>query len=168
MFVIGDYHLKGIPGEVFGIGLGFASGIIYAFYSLFGQKVTVRLSPLTVTAFNVTIVAFFFIITRLNWLWEKSYPVQVYLAAGIIAIISTIFSNIFYFASIKILGAVKAGIFSSVEPFFTALLAIVFLKERMGLWQWFGAILIISGMLVIQRPWNKSCTVDQPEKTACS
>lgn len=155
LLVIGDYRLKGVPGEILGIGLGLGSGLIYAFYTIFGQKVTVRMNPLTVTAYNISIVALFFIITRFNWLWEHPQPFQVYLAAGIIGIISTVFANNFYFSAIKILGAVKASIFSSIEPLFTAALAIIFLQERMGLWQWFGAVLIITAMIVVEEPWKR-------------
>lgn len=153
--LIGGYQIKGIPGETFGMILGLISGIVYALYTLFGQKITLQLEPITVTVLNISIVALFFIICRLPWLWSHPLPWKVYLVAGIIAVVSTILANIFYFEAIKDVGAVKAGIFSSLEPFFTTVLAILFLHETMGWLQWTGALLIIGGMIIVQQPWKQ-------------
>lgn len=152
--LIGNYHLKGQPGEVMGLILGVISGLIYALYTLFGQKITVRLDPVTVTAYNILLVAIFFLILRVHWLWSYPQPASVYVAAAILAVISTILANTFYFDSIRRLGAVKAGIFSSIEPLFTAVLAMGVLGERMLAWQWAGAFFIFAGMIIIQQPWQ--------------
>jgi drug/metabolite transporter (DMT)-like permease len=152
--IIGGYHIKGIPGEVFGITLGLVSGTAYALYTLLGQKVTVQLEPLTAITLNVTIIAGFFMLTRVNWLWSRPQSIKVYLIAAIIAVISTILANTFYFEAIKAVGAVKAGIFSSFEPFFTTVLAIIFLGEQMGLVQWVGALFIFGSMVIVQQPWK--------------
>lgn len=154
--VIGGYQLKGIPLETFGITLGLISGVIYALYTLFGQKITVQLEPLTVTVINITIVATFFLICRLSWLWSHPLPFKVYLVAGIIAVISTILANNFYFEAIRAVGAVKAGVFSSFEPLFTVILAIIFLGEGMAVTQWVGALCIFGAMIIIQQPWNSN------------
>ena len=154
--IIGGYHIKGLPGEAFGITLGLVSGTAYALYTLLGQKVTARLEPLTVTTLNVTIIAVFFILIRVNWLWTRPQSIKVYLIAAIIAIVSTILANTFYFEAIKAIGAIKAGIFSSFEPFFTAVLAIVFLREQMGLVQWIGALFIFGSMVIVQQPWKSA------------
>lgn len=154
--LIGGYQLKGVPGETLGLILGLGSGVIYAFYTLFGQRITIWLEPVTVTALIITIVAVFFLAIRLHWVWSNPQPLKVYLVAGIVAVISTILANIFYFEAIRRIGAVKAGIFGSFEPLFTTVLAIFFLRERMGLTQWLGALLIFGGMVIVQQPWKRA------------
>lgn len=153
-FLIGNYHFKGNSLETLGIGLGLCSGLAYAFYTIFGQKATQRVAPLTVTTINITIVSSFFIILRVSWLWTNHQPLMVFLVAGILAVVSTILANTFYFEAIKAVGAVKAGIFSSFEPLFTTVLACIFLGERLSAWQWFGAFLILNGIIIVQRPWE--------------
>jgi drug/metabolite transporter (DMT)-like permease len=156
LMIIGGYHIKGLSGEAFGIIMGLVSGAAYAVYTLLGQKVTVKLEPLTVITLNVTIIAVFFFMIRGNWFWTVPHSIKVYLIAAIIAIISTILANTFYFKAIKAVGALKAGIFSSFEPLFTAVLAIIFLGERMGLTQWVGALFIFGSMVIVQQPWKSA------------
>jgi drug/metabolite transporter (DMT)-like permease len=154
--IIGGYHIKGLTGESVGITLGLVSGMAYALYTLLGQKVTARLEPLTVITLNITIIAVFFMLTRGNWLWTRPQSITVYLIAAIIAVISTILANTFYFEAIKAVGATKASILSSFEPFFTALLAIIFLREQMGLVQWVGVLFIFGSMVIVQQPWKSA------------
>jgi len=166
--LIGNYHLKGISGELMGIGCGLFAGFLYGIYSLLGQKATLRLEPLMVTALNLTLGAGIFLLLRFSWLWRHPQPISVYLAAGIIAVFSTILANIFYFEAIKAVGAIKAGIYSCIEPFFTAVLAIIFLNERLGGWQWLGALLILGGMVSVQLPWKRDPSLESdsaPRKT---
>ncbi|HEX7714537.1 MAG TPA: DMT family transporter [Bacillota bacterium] len=152
--LIGGYRLRGAPHELMGIGLGLVSGVIYAVYTLMGQKMTVNLKPFTITTLNLSIVACFFVTLRFGWLWRYHAPLRVYLVALLIAVVSTILANIFYFESIRNVGAIKAGIFSSFEPFFTAILATGFLGEHLSSVQWLGAAFIIGGMIIVQRPWE--------------
>jgi drug/metabolite transporter (DMT)-like permease len=151
--LIGNYQLKGISGELMGIGLGLAAGLMYAFYTLFGQKITIRVEPLIVTAYNLAFVAFFFLLLRFQWLWQNPQPLLVYAAAMVLAIVSTVLANTFYFEAIKRIGAVKAGIFGSIEPLFTTVLAVTFLNDQLVLLQWLGALFILGGMILLQRPW---------------
>ncbi len=151
--LIGNYRFQGVSGEALGIGLGLLSGVLYSMYTLIGQKVIVRIEPLIATTYNVSFIALFFMILRFHWIWQQPQSWIVYGVAALIGIVSTIFANVFYFEAIRTVGAVKAGIFSSAEPFFTAVLAISFLGESLGPWQWCGALLIGSGMIAIQQPW---------------
>lgn len=153
LLLIGNCGLKGGHNQTLGVILGLVAGLLYAVYTLFGQKLTVRLAPVAVTAFNLSIVTLFFLVQRVHWLWTRPQNPQVYLIAGIIAVVSTILANVFYFESIRTIGAVKAGIFSSFEPLFTTMLAIPILGERLSLIQWFGASFILGGMIIVQKPW---------------
>lgn len=150
VLIIGNYQLKGIPGEVMGIGLGLLAGLLYALYTLLGQRVTRQLDPLLITALNMALVAGCYLMLRFSWFWRYPQPFKVYLVAGIIGIVSTLLANYCYFLAMQEIGAVNTGIYSSVEPFFTALLAIVFLGERMRLWQWLGVALFLGAIYLVQ------------------
>ncbi|WP_342512386.1 DMT family transporter [Sporosarcina sp. FSL K6-1522] len=58
----------------------------------------------------------------------------------------------------------SAGFLFSLEPIFAAILAFIFLHENMGLQGYFGALLIIAGVLVantrFKKQWNKEMQVN--------
>jgi drug/metabolite transporter (DMT)-like permease len=54
-----------------------------------------------------------------------------------------------YTTSLKHLPASVASITATSEIFFASVLAFIFLKERMDLWQILGSILIIAGVVLV-------------------
>ena len=58
-------------------------------------------------------------------------------------------ADTWYLRALNLMGASRTGIVSSLFSPFVILLSTVFLGERMGLWQWFGFSMVISGVLLV-------------------
>lgn len=67
----------------------------------------------------------------------------------VMAIISTLIPTFLVSAGIKILGANKSAIVSSIGPVSTVLMAFVFLGEVLSMQELFGSMLIMLGVLLI-------------------
>ena len=61
----------------------------------------------------------------------------------------TAFAFIFWYAGIKRCGALTAAAFSGMMPFTSLILSVILLGENVGLQQWIGGALVISGIILI-------------------
>ena len=64
-------------------------------------------------------------------------------------LVSTIMGFALYTMSLKKLPASVASITATTEILFASILAYIFLHERMDIWQIAGAVLIISGVVLV-------------------
>lgn len=80
-------------------------------------------------------------------------PLTVGLIAALIyvAAFPSILSLLFFNRGVQLIGANRAGPFLHLVPLFGAVLAVIFLGERPGLYHGIGAVLIIGGVLVASR-----------------
>ena len=59
-----------------------------------------------------------------------------------------------FFGSFQFIGAVRATLISSIEPLTTTIFAVILIGESLSLTEWFGASLVITGIVIIE--WRKS------------
>jgi drug/metabolite transporter (DMT)-like permease len=79
-----------------------------------------------------------------GWSW------QLWLLLGLIVLVPTFLAVLLYLGGMRGLGASQAAIVSTFEPFFTILLAWVVLDQRLGGWQWAGALLVFAGVVLAE------------------
>jgi len=65
-------------------------------------------------------------------------------------------ADTWYLKALNIMGASRTGIVSSLFSPFVILLSAIFLGERLLAWQWFGLILVMSGVLLVTWRINRS------------
>jgi len=58
-------------------------------------------------------------------------------------------ADTFYLQALRTIGAGRTAIVGSLYSPFVVLLSIIFLGERLALWQWLGFVLVIIGILVV-------------------
>jgi len=58
-------------------------------------------------------------------------------------------ADTWYLRALNIMGASRTGIVSSLFSPFVILLSAIFLGERLGVWQWLGLLLVLSGVLLV-------------------
>ncbi len=64
----------------------------------------------------------------------------------------TAVSFLAFLAGLRVLGAVRAAITSTVEPFWTTLLGVVVLRQSVGTGTFIGGVAIMGAVLLLQRP----------------
>ncbi len=138
---------ENIAGHEFswaGIIFGLLAGFTYALYYIFGKKLFARYHP-------VTIFSWIFIIgaAGLFPFIEFSIPSPVTCAALLfLGFLSTYCAYFFYAQGLIRLKASSAAVIATMEPVVAALLAYLFWQENLGAWGYFGACLIIGGVII--------------------
>jgi drug/metabolite transporter (DMT)-like permease len=156
--VIGTILISGILGmtaiQISKLGLiaSLSSAIFYGCFSLFGKKLTGDYSPWTILLYifgfaSLTLLPF-------QILNPSPFPYQspalIYFIGLIL--ISTISGFTLYTTALGRLQASIASITATSEIVFAAVLAYFILGEKMDFWQIFGAVLIISGVILVSLP----------------
>jgi len=148
--------------DVAGALLALGAAIVYTCYILIGDKATVDLPPLALTAL-VCIGAFgTFMVSELlrgagsaggvfdfapiGWLW-----------LGLLALVSTVAAILLFFAGMARVGPSVASILSILEPAVTVIGAAVVFGEQLSAIQWVGGALVLSAVLIVQ--WPRRATV---------
>lgn len=61
-----------------------------------------------------------------------------------------------FFAAFRFIGPVRATMLSNLEPLLSILFAVAVLGERLGPWQWCGAVLVIAALVLFEAPGRES------------
>lgn len=142
-----------------GVALALGASFLYAAYLPVLRKIQHDVPPKTATFFLVIGAAIFFVIAaflkggltfpaRADARWE----------IAILAVVSTGIAFTALIAGLSILGPVRTAIIATVEPFFTALLGALVLKDQLHLSTLAGGILIILAVVLIE--WSSSTRRD--------
>jgi len=146
------------PNFILGGFLVFCCAITYAIYLVGSGRLLPRLGTLRFTSHAMIFACLAVIVQHgivLQWQLTDFAP-QVYLYAFLMATLATLLPTLMVSEGIRIIGASNASIIGSVGPISTILLAYIFLDERLGFWQWLGAIVVIGGVLLISLQRKKS------------
>jgi len=132
-----------------GLLIALGSAITYGSLSLFGKKLS--------TEYNAwTIMFYIFAIATLSlFIFQSGKPDPWPTGSGILGwilgfvLMSTILGFGLFTKGLLILPASVASITATTEILFASLLAYFILGEQLGLWQILGALLIISGVVLV-------------------
>ena len=135
-----------------GIALALVAAMIYAVMIPWLGKIQEGLKPAAAMTWIALGAAICFLVGALVTRSEL-FPATASLLinAGALALIATTLAFTTFLAGLAILGPVRTSIVSTVEPFWTALLAGVVLGQTVGPRTWVGGAMIAAAMLVLQR-----------------
>ena len=141
-----------------GVGLAIIGMVSMAIMVLIVSSVTHRIGAIPAT-FQMTVwTCFFYLLVvwlapQTGWIEPASYPnsslgwVSIF-AAGI----SFILGYVFFFLGADIIGSSRASMLSIAEPVLIVLAAVVLVDEWLSPLQWFGLVMVISSLIVIELP----------------
>ena len=174
VFVSGAYSVQEWSLNALGIITGLLSGIAFASYSLMGKAASQRgINPWTTLFYTFGFAAIFLfaydqILGRLglfgqsaNLMWLGNEPVG-WLVLIALAVGPTIGGYGLYTVSLTYLPASVANLIATLEPAITAMLAYLFLGERLTYPQILGSCLIISGVVILRVSEGRASTQEQP------
>ena len=157
IIVIGGLFLMTDPGEG-GIRLGdiltFGCAIVYAFYIIFLDTKTRDndVIVLTFMQFGVAGIMSLMVSPLVETPYVKFTPNFIW-AIAYLALLGTMLCTYIMTRFQKDTTPMRAVLIYAMEPLFAALFAALFLKESFSKWEWIGASLIFSGV-VISEVWG--------------
>ena len=135
--------------EPVGLLIALGSAITYGSLSLFGKKLSGQYNAWTIMFYIFAFGTLTLFTVQLGnpdpWPDSQNF---LPLFIGFV-IISTIVGFGLYTSALKFLPASVASITATSEIFFAAILAYIFLHERMDLWQILGSVMIITGVILV-------------------
>ncbi|WP_294900766.1 DMT family transporter [Tatumella sp. UBA2305] len=147
---------QGHPQQLFTHGLGsgelmmIVAAAAYALYGVLTKRWSMNLpqwqSLYVQILFAVLLLIPGFLLTPNIALTARSIPLVLYAA-----IPASVVAPWLWIQGVVRLGANTASIFLNLSPVFTAIIAIIFLHEKLHSWHWIGGILTLAGVVLAQR-----------------
>ncbi len=152
VLISGLHGLGTIQITAKGLLVALASAIMYGLMSLFGKKLVGSYSPWTVLMYPFGVGALLLLPLQFNTPVPMPISAEVMLLFAGLVLITTITGFALYTTALKTLQASIASITNTTEVAFAAILAYFILGERLDAWQIFGAVLVVSGVILVSLP----------------
>ncbi len=155
--------MVGAPGAATlkgrGVALALGASFLYAAYLPLLRKIQRDVAPKTATFFLVIGAAIFFVVAALIK-GGLTFPASnnARLEIALLAVVSTGIAFTALIAGLSLLGPVRTAIIATVEPFFTAILGVLVLKDQLRMATVAGGVLIILAVVLIE--WSSSTKRD--------
>lgn len=133
-----------------GVILALGAAITYSIYIIYGNKITLQVSPIISSAFIALFASVSFLIGGLS---TKSLSFD-FEPLGWVPILGTgLFSGtiamLTFFKGMNIIGPTRASILSMVEPVVTIIFSIALFNDKLTGLQFIGAVIIILGAVLV-------------------
>ncbi|WP_054180348.1 DMT family transporter [Trabulsiella odontotermitis] len=137
-----------------GIGFALLAALLYALYAVLAKIQTQRGDALTVTAWSLVFgaAAAVMAVNIPHGLGILRAGPGALLWVAVIGILNTAVPYLLYTRAVSLGEASKAAMMASVEPVVATLLGMAVFHETPGVWACLGILLVISGLLVMNRP----------------
>ena len=161
LFVITDGQLGQIHRIGLGVGelLAFLSALSWAIYSVLGRPLLEEFSPLLITTYATTIGVFMMLPSLFQ---DTQLTITIFsdgAAVAMLFLLGTIGSALgflWYYEAVVEMGTVGAAVFINLVPVFGVLSAVIFLGESPNAAVLGGALLVMGGLIMVNRPWSGS------------
>jgi drug/metabolite transporter (DMT)-like permease len=163
--VAGVYLLIGPGGQVDWIGVALAFGAVVAapLQVLFMQWYLQDSDPMAVTFYMVgamtAAAAGWWLFQGAEW---RDPGWQGWLLIGVMAVVSTYLSRLAMFVAVRGIGGGQVSLLAPLETLLTVFWSMLFLGERLAVWQWVGGGLILLSALLAARRMLRA-RLRQPE-----
>lgn len=134
------------------------NAISYTIYFILVKPLMLKYNPVVIVRWIFTFG--FVMILPFGWTeftqipWEK-YGIIDFTSMGLIVFTGTFLAYLFNVYGIKIAGASIAGFYIYTQPVFAALIASFFLHEEITLYKWLAAVLIFTGVYLVNKQIKK-------------
>jgi len=142
----------GLTVNLYGATLAFTSALVYSVYIIVASKYTAHLNPKVMTFYITLSCAVVYVgYGAATGCIDLGLSAGTYAAVAALAVIPTVLGNIFFFSGLHLLGASRTALLSTIEPFYTVILATILFREAISPTQFGGGLLIISAVVLLNR-----------------
>ena len=153
VLVVDPFGVTG-PVRPIGILLGIGAGAGYASFTIMSHRLLPGRSRAVMMdymfGFTALLAGAVAVLSGAS-LSAVTWDAGSWLLMGVIVLVPTFGAILLYWAALKIVGASEAALFSTAEPLFTIAFAAILLGESLSPIQWAGAVLVLAGVLVVER-----------------
>lgn len=151
-----------VPNRLLGVTLVFGGAAAYALYTVLLRRFVamnrvyyadIAPSSLSILAW-VSLFGWIFLIpfSLLEAPWTYNWTTMSWLGILYLALLSTVVGYFFYVEGVSKIGASRAGIFSNLVPVFGVISSILLLGEKASPWHGVSFLLILAGVVLVNRP----------------
>ena len=139
------------PAAMTGIGLALGAAMVYGMYNPLVQWMQ-KTHPIAVTSAYAKIgSAFCFLLLALkDQTLTATFSSTAWMAIVALALFSTVMPAVFFLMGLMRLGPVRTAIVSTVEPFLTAVLGAIVLRQAITTNILFGGAMIVTAVVLLQ------------------
>lgn len=154
----------GGTADAIGVTMGVGAALAYTVYILVADTVIADAPPLAFSA-TITAGAFstFLVIALTTGSLDLTFQAAGWGWLACMAVVSTIFAVLSFFAGLRRVGPSNASILSTFEPPVTVLLAYLVFAEQLGVVQLVGGALVLSAVVVLQTGAGGAAARRHPE-----
>lgn len=136
-----------------GVWRALLSAVIYALYIPLLHRLRGPLDPATASAYLISGAATIFLVAaaRSDGVFGPMTSLTAWGLVATLAVYSTVVAFLTFLRGLEILGPVRAAILSTTEPLFTAVLALLILKQPLGVPTLLGGACIVAAILILER-----------------
>ncbi|WP_246941761.1 DMT family transporter [Bacillus pinisoli] len=150
-FVVGILPNLNELFSTFGLILGLGSGLFYALYSIFGKFALKKYDSITVTVYTFLFATI--AVTPFSDIWNviplfSNLNVWLYIIG--LGFLSTMLPFLLYTKGLSTIESSRASIIATIEPVVASLTGFIIFNEQLNLWQYFGIILVILAVILVQ------------------
>ena len=133
-----------------GVFGGLMAALSYAFFNLYGRKLSVQQSLWRNLFYCIGFASLFWLLINPPWRWARGLAAHDWLIFFLFAIGSILVPYFFYFSGLKELPASRAIITATLEPVIAILSAAIFVGETIGPLQMLGVAFVVGSVLLLQ------------------
>lgn len=141
-----------------GVLMLIAAAVTWAVYTVFNRRLA-RRQGLWFISFTTTLFAFLMLLPAsggvLDLPWSH-FSLPIYIGIAYIGFVSTAFAMYLWNYGFTQMPAATASLFLFVQPIVGTVLGVLALGERLSLWLWPGALLIVAGVVLALRSGEES------------
>ena len=166
--VISRGDIAGLANSGIGWGEVFIFGCVasWVVYSLVGKKVMAGLSPLVSVLYASAVGAVMLAPPALaNGMAKEmwGYSVTAWASVAYLALFGTVIGFVWYYEGVKTIGPTRAGLFINFVPISAVTCAFFILGESMTWSLFFGGLLVMSGVYLVNRPQRRTAEAEKTE-----
>ena len=159
--VIGLFGPGKLQLDTLGVSAALIAAFAFAFYNIGGHSILTRYDHWTVLLYTTLAASLFWMAANPpSRILAAHYSSGAWLFLLIFAILSVLVPFAFYFAGLQHLEPTKAIVVSCLEPVFSIVIAAIALHEVVRLLQGLGILMVLSAILIVQRPTHVVEPVD--------
>ena len=151
--VIGIVQRGGFELDLVGLVAALMAAFSFSYYNVGGHAILARYDRWTVLLFTTMAASLFWtLVNPPTKIAAAHYSLAAWMFLAGFSFLSVLLPFVFYFAGLERLEPTQAIIVSCLEPVFTILIAAFALDEVVHPMQWLGIAMVLSAIIVVQRP----------------